>query len=144
MDNDAPTPAPVQRLVGPLIRKVRGKRYINTAGIYRQADGIVILEIDMRLKRPDVIWHTSGAYQNGNNVPGVFPSIGFCASDDSFYNGRKIKKATGEVSFPAFFGWKIYSAERNGRYTISVVFLAPPNSAIGGLSPHNDKDHRPL
>lgn len=84
----------------------------------------------MHLKRADVVCVSGGACLGEKRI--TPPSIWFDASDESYFCGRQIKKACGEIEFPSMLGWNIYSAERIGRYTIAVIFTDPPNPEVSG------------
>lgn len=101
-----------------LIEKVKGGRYVNFAHVVFRASGCAIIEIDMHLKRAEVLTHTSGTIRGSEYISP--PELCFANTDESYFLGKLISKASGIISFPMFLGWEIYmvSSDKN---TIKVA-----------------------
>jgi len=106
-----------------------GRRYVNGIHtVYRSALAAIV-EIDMHLKRADVDCIGTGTI---DDYPFIW-CIWFCNSDESFFKGKRITKAHGEIYFPEFTtqdGWRIHSACRTGRYTLGVTFVRQEDASV--------------
>lgn len=100
------------------IRRKLGQKYVGTHHVVHSAPGIVIIEIDMHLKRAEIDLIGTG----GGDFP---PSLLMSAGDDSYFKGEPLKvgQARCTVEFPGLLGWRIYMAERIGRYEVAVVLM---------------------
>jgi hypothetical protein len=105
-----------------LIRVKRGKKYVGSACVVHESNRCIVLEIDMRLKRADVLAICNGTEKAGKWISA--PCLLFCSSEESYFGGKKINTAEGEIEFPTMTGWLLYTAHRIGRYTIAAVFLS--------------------
>jgi len=107
-----------------------GRRYVHCAYAVYRSSLAAIVEIDMRLKRADV--ECVGISSVDYDMDAC--CLWFTNSDDSFFKGKKIKRAHGEIYFPEFGvrnGWSIHSACRTGRYTLGVTFIRQETPSTG-------------
>lgn len=93
-----------------------GAVLVNSASIFRQADGIVLIDVDLRSKYAEC---SSVGYGTGS-APTVFLS----ANKDTLHvDTNEHRDSMTVVEFPMFYGWQIYAADGPSRYTLRVVLV---------------------
>ena len=83
-------------------------------GVERIGDRNVILNLETRLKRPDLIYA-------GSSSKGVF-EVEYWAGDDSYVCGKRVEQGTHQtrIRIPELDGWAMRMAA-TGRYSIEIL-----------------------
>ena len=99
----------------------QGAVRVNAASAFMASENIMLVYVDLHSKRAEVM-----ASGNGNDrFP---PSIMFCANENTLHlDEAKPREDLTEIWFPTLIGWKIFSVDGPGRYTVSVAFYRENN-----------------
>ena len=83
-------------------------------GVERIGERYAILNLETRLKRPDLIYA-------GSSSKGAF-EVEYWAGDDSYLGGRKVEQGTLQtnIRIPELDGWTMRMAA-TGRYSIEIL-----------------------
>jgi hypothetical protein len=100
-----------------LIQVKEGRKYVGSARLVYDSPDCAVIEIGMRLKRPEVFCHECLA----TGVVGIYGSAGA----DSLFNGIRVPRGSAEfhIVFPRYHGWRLYASATIGRYAIAITLL---------------------
>lgn len=101
----------------------QGAVQVNAATVERSADGIACISVDLNSKYAAVFGTSSGH----NQLP---PTVILGADDRTLYlDPTKSADSLTIVEFPDYPGWEVFCCSDVGRYTLSLVLVAPIDRA---------------
>ena len=95
------------------VKKRRGAKYVNFAYYKFKSENLVIIELDMHLKHPEIDGIGGGT--------DFAPEIYLSSSEGAYFRGEPVSDLDIVVQFPTFMGWDVYTATNVNRYVICIV-----------------------
>ena len=94
----------------------QGAVRVNNAYVWREAEGIVCIYVDLHSKRAELAmtgW-----------MPGEPPSVWLMADEATLHvDESKERDDMTEVRFPDYAGWSVFATDGPARYTLGVVLI---------------------
>ena len=98
----------------------QGAVRVNAAHIYRRAEGIACIYLDLHSKR--AVMDCTSSRDDGP------PSIYLSADENTLYlEETQPRDKWTEVEFVDFVGWRVFASD-SARYTVAVCLVAPDES----------------
>ena len=94
----------------------QGAVLVNSACIWREADDIVCIYVDLSSKRAEVVCTGSS--------PIYPPSVYLGANEETLHlDEEKPRDAIAIIEFPDYIGWRVFATSGPVRYTLGVVLV---------------------
>lgn len=96
----------------------QGAVRVNAAHLYRLAEGIAAVYVDLHSKRAELACTGSG-----DNEP---PDVTLLANDETLHlDETQPRDSPTTFEFPEYVGWRVFAADGPRRYTMAICLVAP-------------------